>query len=90
METLFWFFVGLDISLIIIAAALAVKCFKIQKQTKPYTSGDQWNVKGTLHILKDADGSYMQLEFDNPNTLSEIEQNNQVIFFVKVHDETSR
>lgn len=89
METLFWFFVGLDSLLIIIAVVLAVKCFKIQKQSK-LTEGDHWNVKGTLHILKDADGTYMQLELDNNHTLSEIEQNNQVIFFVKVHDETSR
>ena len=89
METLFWFFVGLDSLLIIIAVVLAVKCFKLQKQTK-LTKGDHWNVKGTLHILKDTDGTYMQLELDNDHTLSEIEQNNQVIFFVKVHDETSR
>lgn len=46
--------------------------------------------KGTLHILRDDDGTYMSLELNDENSLSEIEEENQVIFAVEVHDTRSR
>lgn len=57
---------------------------------KRKTHGDEWNHKGVLHITHDEDGTYMSLELDNALSLSEIEQNSQVIFDVKVHDARSR
>lgn len=65
--------------------------FAIKLRTSErYTSGDQWSHKGVLHITHDEDGTYMSLELDNAFSLSEIEQNSQVIFDVKVHDVRSR
>lgn len=75
--------------IIILFLALAVFCGSLMIRlgdTTPYIDGDQWNHKGTLHIFKDGDDIYTQLELHNNNSLHEIMQNNQVIFDVRVHE----
>lgn len=41
--------------------------------------------KGTLHLFRDEDGIYMQLELNDSNIINEISESQEVIFSVERH-----